>query len=90
MAGSRPERNYHIEVTHPVLLGGEGHAPAELDLSPGRPDYVTTDGAEVWIEHKRQKTRFLDSHGNQVGPIHPKPRADDRLGPDAGVGVQPR
>ena len=68
---SRPEQNYRIEVSQSVILGGGGHAPAELDLSPDRPDYVTADGAEVWIERKLQKTRFLDRHGNQVGPVHP-------------------
>jgi len=67
---SRPEQNYRIEANHPVLLGGGGHAPAELDLSPDRPDFVTTDGVEVWMERKGQKTRFLDGHGNQVGPVH--------------------
>ncbi len=67
---SRPEQNYRVEVNHPVLLGGGGHAPAELDLSLDRPDFVTTDGVEVWMERKRQKTRFLDSRGNQVGPVH--------------------
>jgi hypothetical protein len=67
---SRPEQNYRIEAGDPVLLGGGGHALAELDLSPGRPDYVTADGVEVWMERKRQKTRFLDRHGSQVGPVH--------------------
>jgi hypothetical protein len=53
-----------------VLLGGEGHAPQELDLRAGRPDYLTADGTEVWIERKHQKTRFLDSAGHQVGLVH--------------------
>jgi hypothetical protein len=66
----RPEQNYRIEVSHPVLLGGAGHAPAELDLHPDRPDYVTTDGVDVRIERKRQKTRFLDGDGRQAGPVH--------------------
>jgi hypothetical protein len=35
-----------------VLFGGEG-TQAQLDLSPARPDYVTTEGVEVWIERKR-------------------------------------
>jgi hypothetical protein len=65
-----PEQNYRIEVSGPVLLAGAEHAPAEIDLSPDRPAYVTTDGVEVWIERKRQKTRFLDSRGGQVGPVH--------------------
>ena len=65
-----PEQNYRIESTRPVSFGGEGHAPAELDLRPDRPDYVTTDGVEVWIERKGQKTRFLDRDGSQVGPVH--------------------
>jgi hypothetical protein len=65
-----PEQNYRIEVNHPVLLGGAPHDSAELDLSPDRPDYVTTDGVEVWMERKRQKTRFLDVAGGQVGPVH--------------------
>jgi len=65
-----PEQNYRVEVDHPVLLGGQGHDLVELDLSPGRPDFVTTEGVEVWIERKRQKTRFLDAQGNQVGPVH--------------------
>ena len=67
---SRPGQDYRIEASRPVLLGGEGHAPAELNLSPDRPDYVTTDGTEVWIERKRQKTRFLYARGRQVGPVH--------------------
>jgi hypothetical protein len=71
MADSRPERNYLIEVSQPVLLGGGGREPEELDLSPDRPDYVTTDGVGVWIERKHQKTRFLDRDGRQVGPVHP-------------------
>lgn len=53
-----------------MLLGGGDHPPAELDLSPDRPDYVTTDGVEVWMERKRQKTRFLDDRDGQVGPVH--------------------
>jgi hypothetical protein len=65
-----PERNYQIEVSHPVLLGGAAYEPSELDLSPDRPDYVTADGVEVWMERKHQKTRFLDACGNQVGPVH--------------------
>jgi hypothetical protein len=64
------EQNYRIEVSHPVLLGGAAREPVQLDLSPDRPDYVTADGAEVWIERKRQKTRFLDARGAQVGPVH--------------------
>lgn len=63
-----PEQNYRIEVDHPVLLGG--HGLAEIDLSPGQPDYVTTDGRPVWMERKGQKTRFLDAEGSQVGPVH--------------------
>jgi hypothetical protein len=66
----RPELNCRITVTSPVLLGGAGHAAAEIDVSPDRPDYVTTDGVEVWIERKGQKTRFLDADGNQAGPAH--------------------
>jgi hypothetical protein len=66
----RPEQNYRIEAGQPVLLGGEGHAPSELDLSPGQPDYITADGTAVWIERKRQETRFLDAAGRQVGPVH--------------------
>jgi hypothetical protein len=65
-----PEQNYRIEVSRSVLFGGGGRAPAELDLRPGRPDFVTTDGVEVWMERKRQKTRFLDCRGSQVGPVH--------------------
>jgi hypothetical protein len=65
-----PEQNYRIEATQPVLFGGDVHAPAELDLRPDRPDYVTADGTEVWIERKHQKTRFLSSAGSQVGPLH--------------------
>ncbi len=65
-----PEKNYRIEVDHPVYLGGASHGLVELDLSPERPDYVTTDGVEVWIERKVQKTSFLDAEGNQVGPVH--------------------
>jgi hypothetical protein len=66
----RPEQNYRIEVSHPVFLGGAARESAELDLSPDRPDYVTADGVEVWIERKGQKTRFLDACSSQVGPIH--------------------
>lgn len=66
----RPEQNYRIEVSHPVFLGGAAHDPAELDLSTDQPDYVTADGIEVWIERKRQRTRFLDAGGRQVGPVH--------------------
>ena len=66
----RPEQNYRIETDRPVSLGGAGHAGEVLDLSPDRPDYVTTDGTEVWIERKSQRTRFLDAGGNQVGPVH--------------------
>jgi len=66
----RPEQNYRIEVSHPAFLGGSAHEPTELDLSPDRPDYVTADGVEVWIERKGQKTRFLDACGSQVGPVH--------------------
>ena len=65
-----PEQNYRIEVDHPVFLGGQGHGLTELDLSPDRPDFVTTDGVPVWMERKRQKARFLDAEGNQVGPVH--------------------
>jgi hypothetical protein len=70
LSARRPEKNYRIEVSHPVSLGGAARDPAELDLSPDRPDYVTPDGTEVWIERKRQKTRFLDAFGRQVGPVH--------------------
>lgn len=64
------EQNYRIKVDHPVCLGGADHEPVELDLNPHAPDYVTTDGVEVWMERKQQKTRFLDAEGNQVGPVH--------------------
>jgi hypothetical protein len=69
-SGQRPVQNYRIEVDHPVFLGALGHETAELDLSPDRPDFVTADGVEVWMERKCQKTRFLDAQGNQVGPVH--------------------
>lgn len=36
----------------------------------GSPPARCPDGTEVWIERKHQKTRFLDCHGNQVGPVH--------------------
>ena len=65
-----PEQNYRIEVNRPVFLGDGAHVAAELELSPDRPDYVTADGVEVWIERKCQKTRFLDARGCQVGPVH--------------------
>jgi hypothetical protein len=65
-----PQQNYRIGTDHPVLLGTAAHEPVELDLSPDRPDYVTLDGTAVWMERKSQKTRFLDAHGNQVGPVH--------------------
>ncbi len=63
-------KNYRIETDRPVLLGGASREPAELDLSPDLPDYVTPDGVEVWIERKSQRTRFLDARGAQVGPVH--------------------
>jgi hypothetical protein len=66
----RPVQNYRLEVDHPVFLGGAAHEPTVLDLSPDRPDYVTADGVEVWIERKARKTRFLDACGSQVGPVH--------------------
>lgn len=65
-----PEQNYRIETDRPVALSAPGRVPLVLDLSPGRPDYVTPDGTEVWMERKRQKTRFLDASGNQHGPVH--------------------
>jgi len=65
-----PELNCRIEVNHPVLNGGAGHEPVEIDLSPERPAYVTPEGVAVWIERKKVKTRFLDADGNQVGPVH--------------------
>jgi len=67
---ARPEQNYRIETDRPVFLGGADRPPGALDLSPDRPDYVTTDGVPVWMERKGQKTRFLDAGGNQVGPVH--------------------
>jgi hypothetical protein len=67
---SHPEQNYRVEVSHPVFLGSADHDPVPLDLTPNRPDYVTTEGVEVWIERKHQKTRFLDAAGEQVGPVH--------------------
>ena len=76
---SRPEQNYRIEVSQSVILGGGGHAPAELDLSPDRPDYVTADGAEVWIERKLQ--RRAPRPPRQPGwPGPPEPRHGDHLG----------
>ena len=63
-------KNYLIKTDRPVFLGSADHAPEALDLSPDRPDYVTTDGVEVWMERKCQKTRFLDARGEQVGPVH--------------------
>lgn len=66
----RPAQNYRIEVSQPVILAAAAGEAAELDLSPGRPDYVTPDGARVWIERRRQETRFLDAEGRQVGPVH--------------------
>jgi hypothetical protein len=66
----RPEQNYRVEVDRPVFLGSADQAPEALDLSPDRPDYVTTDGVEVWMERKHQKMRFLDARGEQVGPVH--------------------
>jgi hypothetical protein len=62
--------NCSIEVDHPVLLGGRGHELVQIDVRSGRPDYVTPDGTEVRLERKGQKTRFLDAHGDQVGPAH--------------------
>lgn len=67
---SQPELNCRIEVDRPVFLGGDGHALTEIDTSPDRPAYITTDGVAVWMERKVQKTRFLDANGEQVGPVH--------------------
>lgn len=66
----RPARNYLIEVDHPVSITGPDGRSFAVDLSPDRPDYVTCDGVEVWMERKGQKTRFLDAAGEQVGPVH--------------------
>ena len=65
-----PEQNYRIEVDRPVFIGGGGHGLTEVDVSPDRPDFVTTEGVPVRMERKGQKTRFLDAAGNQVGPVH--------------------
>lgn len=67
---SSPEMNASIETDHPVSFTDDSHDPVMLDLSPDRPAYVTTEGVQVWIERKRQKTRFLDAAGTQVGPVH--------------------
>lgn len=66
----KADSGWHIEVETPVMLGGARHPAEELNLSPERPDYVTPDGTQVWIEHHGQRTRFLDRHGAQVGPVH--------------------
>lgn len=65
-----PAKNYVIDTTGPVVIVGPDGQSFEVDLNPGRADYVTTDGVEVWIERKTVKTRFLDAEGNQVGPWH--------------------
>lgn len=59
-----------IVIDHAVYVAGPGHSPREIDVRCNRPDYVTTEGVEVWMERKHQKTRFLDAAGNQVGPMH--------------------
>lgn len=66
-----PERNFRdIVVDEPVHIVGPGGQRFEVDTDPDRPDFVTAQGVLVWMERKRQKTRFLDAQGNQVGPIH--------------------
>ncbi len=65
-----PEKNCRVEVSHPVFLGRAGNELAELDLSPDRPDFVTSEGVEVWMERKVQKARYLTADGDQVGPVH--------------------
>lgn len=67
---TRPEMNAAIYVDRPVTLTGPDGQSFEVNTDPNAPDYVTTDGVEVWIERKHQKTRFLDKDGNQVGPVH--------------------
>jgi len=65
-----PVQNYRIEVDHPVTVAGADGRSFAVNLDPHRPDYVTTDGVEVWMERKKIRTRFLDAAGAQVGPWH--------------------
>lgn len=74
---TRPEQNFRdIVVSEPVRVMGADGRSFEVDLDPDKPDYITDDGVEVWIERPAkgtkggQKTRFVDADGNQVGPIH--------------------
>lgn len=72
----RPTQNFKIVVHHPVLIGSADHDPEPIDLDPSRPDYITDEGVEVWIERpakgsrSQQKIRFVTVQGEQVGPIH--------------------
>jgi hypothetical protein len=66
-----PEQNFRDMVcdTDVTIVGADGRSFV-ANLDPNRVDYVTPDGVEVWMERKRQKVRFLDAFGNQVGPVH--------------------
>lgn len=66
-----PEQNFRdmLTDTDVVIVGADGRSFL-ANLDPNRVDYVTPDGVEVWMERKAQKVRFLDAHGNQVGPTH--------------------
>jgi hypothetical protein len=69
---SAPELNCRdVVVNGPVHVVGRGGQRFEVNTEPDRPHFVTTDGVLVWMERKRQKTRFLDAEGNQVGPVAP-------------------
>lgn len=73
---SAPVQNYRIHVVHPVKVVDGAFGEYDLNLDPDAPSYVTPEGIEVWIERPakgtkgHQKTRFVDVHGVQVGPIH--------------------
>lgn len=66
-----PVQNFKdILVDRPVMIAGVDRPPVQIDLTSSKPDYVTDIGTEVWLERKKQRTRFLDRSGNQVGPWH--------------------
>jgi hypothetical protein len=72
----RVEQNFRdVETDGPVHVHGPDGRSFETNLDPGRVDYVTTEGVEVYIERPAKgtkggtRTRFVDAGGNQVGPI---------------------
>lgn len=63
-------RDITVKQGEVVLFGAVGCTPIALDLSPDRPDFMTSDGVLVWMERKKIKARFLDVEGKQIGPWH--------------------